>query len=294
MTQGPLPNHEPEIRRALSVRAPELSALPIRPLAHGGTETRVYRLGERHVIRIPLDAGRAGAFVAEAQWLRRLAPHLPCAVPDVLVEGWLDTDPSLPWTLGWWIDGADAAQAPPADLNGFAEDLADVVIALRRAPVPVTPPSSPRGGPLAPHDGAFRAALAEADAMGLGGLAHARTVWERGLAAPEWEGPPVWLHADLVPGNLILRDGRLAAVIDWSCATVGDPAYDLIPAWFLLDPPARDRFLDRLAPDKATLARGRARVAWQCVMALPYYLDRNPAMVGLARRGLAALETDDR
>jgi aminoglycoside phosphotransferase (APT) family kinase protein len=45
---------------------------------------------------------------------------------------------------------------------------------------------------------------------------------------------PRVLHADLGPEHLLVRDGRLAAVIDWGDARVGDPALDY--AWLLNGP----------------------------------------------------------
>src|SRR5690606_609702 len=35
------------------------------------------------------------------------------------------------------------------------------------------------------------------------------------------------LHLDLRPANLRCRDGRIAAVFDWSNALIGDPAFEL-------------------------------------------------------------------
>ena len=129
-------------------------------------------------------------------------------------------------------------------------------------------------------------------ALGLGDADHAGAVWQAGLAAAPWQGRDVWLHADLMPTNLITRDGTLCGVIDFGCLCVGDPAYDLTPLWFVLDPAGRGRFMDRMAPDRAMLARARARVVWQAVMALPYYRDTNPVMMRMAAHGLSQALAD--
>ncbi len=287
-----VPVTEAQIQEALSTDAPEFAGLPLRPLAHGGTESRVFRLGEHHQFRTPLLASSAQGFVEEARRVAWLAPHLPLEVPRAVAAGQLATDPPLPWTVQHWIEGRDTTQEMPADQNDLAERLADFLTALRQAPYPETPPASTRGGPLAPQDDAFRVAVSEGRAKGITGLEPAIAAWETGLAAHPWRNRPVWIHGDLVPGNLIVRDGHLQAVIDWSYVTVGDPAYDLIPAWFVFDGPARRRFMELLAPDDATIARARARVAWQCALALPHYIGSNPQMVRLARRGLAAIAED--
>jgi aminoglycoside phosphotransferase (APT) family kinase protein len=114
-------------------------------------------------------------------------------------------------------------------------------------------------------------------------------VWEDALRAPEGERAPVWLHADLMPGNLLLRGGRLGSVIDFGCMGVGDPACDLFPAWNLLPADARQVFRDSLGVDEATWRRGRARTLSQALIALPHYRDTNPAMAGNARHVIRAV-----
>ncbi|MFW5641675.1 MAG: phosphotransferase [Roseicyclus sp.] len=280
---------EAALRQAIAEVAAALSCLPLRPLEHRGTDTALYRLGTRYLLRVPRRADAIPGFLAESRWLPHLAAHLPLAVPTIRATGALPTDPPLPWCLQDWIEGVDASAAPIFDPEDLAERLAAGLLALRRVPLPAAPPTGARGGDLASQDAAFRAAKRAASEKGIGGLAPAIAAWDCGLAAGPWRGAPVWLHGDLVPGNLILSGGRLKALIDWAFIGVGDPAYDLIPAWFLFEGASRARFLEALAPDEATLARARARVAWQCVLALPFYLETNPAMVRLARGGIARL-----
>jgi aminoglycoside phosphotransferase (APT) family kinase protein len=43
----------------------------------------------------------------------------------------------------------------------------------------------------------------------------ATAAWERALQAPAWSGLPVWIHGGLLRPNLLVRDGRLRAVIDF-------------------------------------------------------------------------------
>jgi aminoglycoside phosphotransferase (APT) family kinase protein len=92
-----------------------------------------------------------------------------------------------------------------------------------------------------------------------------------------------------MPGNLLVRGGRLAAVIDLEAVCVGDPAVDLMPAWNLLPAGAREAYRRALAVDEATWWRGRGWALVQAVVALPYYVDTNPVMAETARRTLVAL-----
>lgn len=51
--------------------------------------------------------------------------------------------------------------------------------------------------------------------------------WLPPAAGPVPANPPALLHGDLWPGNVLWRDGRPAAVIDWEDAARGDPLADL-------------------------------------------------------------------
>ncbi|MBX7253987.1 MAG: phosphotransferase, partial [Candidatus Promineofilum sp.] len=115
----------------------------------------------------------------------------------------------------------------------------------------------------------------------------ATAVWTAALRAPEWSRAPVWFHGDFLPGNVLVRDGRPSAVIDFSGLGVGDPACDLMIAWGLLAGESRAAFRAALAVDDATWARGRGHALAQAVIFIPYYLDTNPAGVAMARRSLA-------
>ena len=46
--------------------------------------------------------------------------------------------------------------------------------------------------------------------------------------------PPCLIHCDVCPEHLLCRDGRLAGVIDWAGARIGDPALDY--GWLLNGP----------------------------------------------------------
>jgi aminoglycoside phosphotransferase (APT) family kinase protein len=205
-------------------------------------------------------------FAPEGRCLAQIGPQLPLSVPRIVASGLLPTDPPTPWRLQDWIDGVDATMAEEAGLDDLADRLAACLMALRAVPLPSSPPKGARGGALAAQDAAFRTAREAAAATGIDGLARAIAAWERGLAAASQRGRPVRLHGDLVPGNMIVCGGRLTGLIEWSFICVGDPAYDLIPAWFLLAGTSRARFLKALASDADTIARARARIAacWPC------------------------------
>jgi aminoglycoside phosphotransferase (APT) family kinase protein len=149
-----------------------------------------------------------------------------------------------PWTVCRWLPGSNPAVDDLASPERLAAELAAFITALRRVAPDGAPPSG-RGVPLATRDKPTRAAIAASD--GLIDTAAVTAVWEDALSIPAWSGLPAWTHADLSPGNLLVRDGRLTAVIDWSIAGIGDPTVDLIVAWNLLPASSRPAFRKALA-----------------------------------------------
>jgi aminoglycoside phosphotransferase (APT) family kinase protein len=121
----------------------------------------------------------------------------------------------------------------------------------------------------------------------------ATAAWTAALAAPGWAGAPVWVHGDLIPGNLLANDGRLSAVLDFGCLGVGDPACDAMAAWTFLDGGAREAFRTAAGFDAATWERGRGWALSWGLIALPYYRESNPVLAGRARRAIDEVLTDD-
>jgi aminoglycoside phosphotransferase (APT) family kinase protein len=117
-------------------------------------------------------------------------------------------------------------------------------------------------------------------------LTAVEAAWTEILRLPEAhrEVEPHWYHGDLNAENLLVRDGRLVAVLDFGGLAVGDPTIDLVVAWELLDHEARATFRDALGVDEATWSIARGWALLLSVMGLPYYWD---TMRGRCVRGLA-------
>jgi len=120
----------------------------------------------------------------------------------------------------------------------------------------------------------------------------ATAAWEAVLQVPGWSGTPRWTHGDLLPGNLLVQQGRISAVIDFGVLGVGDPACDLIVAWSLLSAQARPVFRAALPLDDATWARGRGWALSIGLIALPYYQRTNPVFAATARQMIDEVLTD--
>ncbi|MET7762650.1 aminoglycoside phosphotransferase family protein [Streptomyces sp. NPDC005393] len=290
MHPGQHPIDDDLVRRLIAGQFPQWSGLPVERFPSGGTVNAMYRLGDGMVVRLPLVRGGAKDVAMEQEWLPRLAPRLPTAIPEVLGAGEPAEGYPWPWSVYRWLAGELPEAGALSEPVLLAKDLAEFVAAMRSITLQGAPQAH-RGGPVSSLDAETRAAIEE-----LRGIPQedvdcdaAAAVWEDALRTPGWEGPSVWLHADLMPGNLLVDGGRLASVIDFGCTGVGDPACDLFPAWNLLPADAREVFREALGVDDATWIRGRGRTLSQALIALPYYRRTNPAMAYNARHVIRAV-----
>src|SRR5439155_1224847 len=184
-----------------------------------------------------------------------------------------------PWSVYRWLDGENPEVGCIGDPEALAREVARFVRALRGLEL-AGGRLAGRGGPLATRDEPTREAIAAL--RGTIDTDAATAAWEEALRAPAWSGPPVWVHGDLMPGNILVRGGRLAAVIDFGGVGVGDPACDLMVAWTLLHADARGVFRAEVDGDDAW-ARGRGWALSTGVIALPYYEETNPGLAANAR-----------
>ena len=282
-----------EVAQLIASQCPQWGGLPLAWLPSSGTENRLFRLGDRLVVRLPQTDGAALALDKEHVWLPRLARRLSLQVPEPVFKGEPQAGYARPWAVFRWIDGRDGWTADIENLDAAAIDLARFVAELRRVPCAGGPKpgvhNAERGTALATLDQRVRQGFAacgdriDADS--------ATALWERSLAAPAWKHD-TWLHGDLQPGNILVRDGRITAVIDFGLLGVGDPAVDLLPAWNLFDGESRRLYREALNVDDAAWHRAQGWAVYQAVMALPFYWDTNRTMVRLAQRLLAEVLAD--
>ncbi|MDQ1438364.1 MAG: hypothetical protein QOK43_1993 [Acidimicrobiaceae bacterium] len=275
------------VRRLMSAQFPDLAGLPLAIVEPWGTDNAIWRLGHDLVVRLPRIHWAAEQPQKEQDWLPRLAPHLPVAIPAPVAIGEPGFGYPYRWALHRWLPGLPAALERMSDPTTFAIDLAAVVRALNAVPIDGAPQAQNRARPLAEYDDATRRAID--GASHLVDAAAALAAWEDGLAATAHHGPPVWVHGDL-EGNCILTDGRLSGLVDWGSASAGDPAVDVQVVWSpLFTEDSRRAFLESLDVDDATLARSRGAAVNQACAALPYYLDTYPLIVERSLHKLAAL-----
>lgn len=279
------------VARLVAAQFPQWRDLPVHAVSSHGTVNALFRLGDEIVLRFPLrpgpDAGLRDELRAGQDTARRIAAHVPVRVPEPVGFGEPGEGYPGPWTAYSWIPGETASRENIGDPDAFARDLAGFVSALHGMQTGGrTWNGRWRGGPLRRRDESVRRALAES--ARLTDTTRLARIWVRCLQAPR-DAADAWIHADLMPGNLVVRNGRLAGVIDVEDVCVGDPAVDLMPAWNLMAPGPRQVYRRALGVSDATWERGRGWAIVQAIVALPYYVDTNRVMADTARRTLDAV-----
>ncbi|WP_010139675.1 aminoglycoside phosphotransferase family protein [Oceanicola sp. S124] len=281
----------------LAEQFPEWRDESLRPLLPGGWTNRAFRLGETKLLRFP-TAHRYGALPErERRWLPLLAPQLSLAIPRVVALGTRGRGYLWSWLITEWIEGQPVSCHTVPDAEALARDLARFLRQLQAiappsgVPLPLPGPVTfHRGGDLAVYDAETRAALAALSGRIDTGAGAA--LWDRALAE-RWQGRPVFTHGDLTPENMLARDGRLVAVIDWGNLAYGDPACDLVMTWSHFDGTAREVFREALDQPPGTWARARGWAFWKAAKVLAGQ-DGNQRGAGQALALIETLLAEDR
>jgi aminoglycoside phosphotransferase (APT) family kinase protein len=273
------------VRRLLAGQFPKWADLPLSRVEPEGTVNAIFRLGEELSLRLARRDGRTEPGGKEVTWLPRLSPQLPLEIPFPVAQGRPTGEYPWFWDVCSWVDG-ETTPVEKIDEIQAARDLALFIAALQQ--VDTTGAPTGRGIPLAERAEEIRYWLKRFE-----GDPAVTSEWERALAAPPWDGPPLWHHGDLDVRNWLVRDGRISGVIDWGSMGVGDPACDVMVAWKLHSSAARDAFLEVLSVDDATWERARGWVLSQAVAVLAYYTrENNPILYHEAETWLELVLSD--
>jgi aminoglycoside phosphotransferase (APT) family kinase protein len=272
---------QPLVARLVDAQHPDLAG-PLELVANGW-DNAIYRLRGDLYVRLPRRRIAVPLIRNEQRWLPLLAGRISTRIPVPVRVGVPSTEYPWPWTIGRWHDGVLAAEVPPADRD-IAVSLAEFLTQLH-VPAPADAPHNPvRGVPLAARSPAFYERSPDPEL---------RALWEALVATPPWPGPPIWLHGDLHPANILLTGThRLAAVLDFGDLTGGDPATDLSAAWTVFDPAGRATFrahLPHVDADTWRRARGWALNLGTAILA---HSSDNPLMASLARHAISQVLVD--
>lgn len=283
------------VRKLLGSQFPRWAGLPIEPVLPGGWDHRSFRLGDGMVVRLPSAEAYATQVEKEHRWLSILAQGLPLSIPQPIALGEPGHGYPWRWAIRGWIEGEIATHARVNDLPGFARSVGDFLNALHRVDARGGPPPGAgnffRGGRLATYDEEARRAIRALD--GEIDVSAAMQIWE-GALATEWQRGPVWVHGDMSAGNLLVRDGRLAAVIDFGSMAAGDPACDVAIAWTFFSAETRPVLRSALRVDDATWQRGRGWALWKASIVAAGMARTNAVEEAQARSTIAQIVAEGR
>lgn len=271
--------------RLVATQFPQWADLPVVPVALDGWDNTTFRLGDHLSVRLPSGDGYVAQIEKEHRWLPVLAPRLTLLIPEPVAIGRPGAGFPRPWSIYRWIQGDHATVERIADRATFAADLAAFLAALYAIDAMGGPPPGThnfhRGGALDVYDAQTRESIEElADVID---ATVATEVWDAALDSV-WDRPPVWVHGDVTASNLLVADGRLAAVIDFGCAAVGDPACDLVMAWTFFTGESAEVFRTALSFDDPTWARGRGWALWKALITLAHERERGADVRPAAQR----------
>lgn len=272
-----------EVRALLSAQHARLAHLPL-SAGPSGWDNVMFRLGDELAVRLPRRESAAVLLQHEQRWLPQLAPRLPLPIPAPICIGLPSASFPWHWSVTPWFDGETLDRSPPA--ADQAEVLASFLQSLH-TPAPADAPHNPwRSIPLAQWQPQFEQCVQALESRSGALDARLHRIWEQAVRTPI-DMAPTWIHGDPHARNVLVRNGRLVAVIDWGDLARGDRASDLAAAWMLL-PQAqqRERFMSRcrgVSMPTWTRARGWALMYALVVLRSGDLEHRQPGQATLRR-----------
>lgn len=274
------------VHALLKSQCPHWANFPLKALVSSGTDNALFRLGSEYVVRLPRIEWATGSINKsinkEYEWVPKIARFLKIPISEPLFKGNPYKSYPWPWTVTKWNEGHNPNFEKENEYELLAKDLACFLNELHGIKL-ANGPSSRRGISLKGVDEETKTALGELE--GEVDIQAVTSLWKQLSSVPSWSNAPVWVHGDFLPGNILVQNNRLSAVIDFSDVGIGDPACDLVIAWSLLRSRSRKIFREHLENiDDSTWERGRGWALSIALIMLPYYKNTNSALTSLARK----------
>ncbi|PEJ47740.1 acetyltransferase [Bacillus sp. AFS002410] len=255
------------VKNLIKEQFPQWSNLEIKPVELSGHDNRTFHLGDRMSVRLPSAKGYVPQVEKEHTWLPKLASKLSLPISKPLAKGKQSKYYPWPWTINEWIAGETLNKNNISDLNNFATDLGQFLNELQLIDASHGPKAGEhnfyRGGNLAVYDKETRETIDQTKEIFNEDLV--TEIWQTALNS-KWDRVPVWVHGDIAPGNLLVNNDKLCAVIDFGILGVGDPSCDAAMAWTFFDAPSRKTFKEVLKFDENTWNRARGWALWKALI----------------------------
>lgn len=288
MHPGQLDVSPQQVRALVARQFPEWRDLPVAEVASAGTDNAIFRIGEHYSARFPLQpitVDTASRWLrAEADAARELAGRTRFSTPEPIALGEPGEGYPLPWAVQTWLAGTVASDEDLSESVPFAHDLAEFIGGVRSLDTRGrTFRGNGRGGDLRTHDEWMETCFQRSER--LLDVPKLRELWAGFRELPR-VSPDVMNHGDLVPGNVLVAEGRLVGILDVGGLKPADPALDLVGAWHLLAPTPRLALRGKLGTDDLEWQRGMAWAFQQAMGLVWYYASSNPVMARIGRRTL--------
>jgi len=261
---------------------PQFSHMPIRPVDQGGNDNRTFRLGDEMSIRLPSTKDYVRQVQKEQTWLPKIAPYLSLPIPQPIAFGMPSQIYPWNWSIYKWLEGesANSAELLDAHLETIALQLAHFLNEFHQFDAAGAPAPGLHNWWRAAHTSVYDAdtkALIE-NLKDFVDADKARALWQKAISS-KWHKDPVWVHGDVASGNLLVKDNKLVAVIDFGCMGIGDPACDLTIAWTFFNGKSREIFKNNVPLDEETWARARGWAMWKALYEISVLDDKSgPAL----------------
>ncbi|MEI3893294.1 MULTISPECIES: aminoglycoside phosphotransferase family protein [Bacillus] len=281
------------VEKLIQEQFPEWAHLEVKPVKFSGHDNRTFHLGDEMSVRLPSEAAYAPQVEKENKWLPILSEELSLPISTPLAKGNPSEVYPWPWSINKWIEGETVTKQNVRDLSEFAADLGLFLVELQSIDASKGPVAGAhnfyRGGLISVYDEEARDAIENNksvfDEIVL------KHLWDLALQST-WESKPVWVHGDVAPGNLLVKDGKLCAVIDFGILGVGDPACDAAMAWTFFDKNSRGVFKEALHIDEETWNRARGWALWKALITYDANRDSNEKIAEESYRVIQVI-TDD-
>jgi len=267
------------VQSLIKEQFPDWSHLEVKPVKNGGHDNRTFHLGDQMSVRLPSAERYIPQVEKEHKWLPFLTKHLSLPISTPLAKGKPADNYPCPWSIYKWVEGETANRENIVDLNQLAKDLGGFLVELQSIDASEGPLAGihnfHRGGDLAVYDEPSRNAIENNKEIFNEHVL--KELWELSLDS-KWDREPVWLHGDVATGNILVKDGKLSAVIDFGGLGVGDPSCDAVMAWTFFDDDSRKIFKAALDMDEETWNRARGWALWKALIMFEGNKDANKTM----------------